>query len=570
MHRSPEPPAADRITVRTCRQRLLGVGEGQYDRSVNAQDTDAGQLAGDPEQGGGGVVPAGRQGRAGRAGRTARGERAARPTTHRRRLVAPFEALRLLSDDHVAHIHESALRFLQEHGVRVLLPEARDVFAAAGAVVGGADDDQLVRIPVEVVREACSWAPAQVDITARNPERSITFGGRSLVFAPAGGPPYCSDLERGRRTGTLRDFEDLVRLSQAFDVLHTLSPTVEAQDVPIAVRHLVTTRSMLTLSDKPVFVYARGRRMMADAFEMVRISQGVGPEEFAQRPYTWTNINTNSPRQLDVPMSLGIIDAARAGQMCIMTPFTLAGAMAPVSMAGALLLQHLEVLASVTLAQLTRRGAPVMYGAFTSNVDMRSGSPAFGTPEAWQGALASGQLARHMGLPWRSSGSSTSNVEDAQAGYETMMNTWGAVLGGANLVMHSAGWQEGGLCTSFEKLILDVEMLQMIAEAFQPIDTSTDELAYDAIAAVPPGGHFFGTAHTLARYERAFYDPMVFTRQNFGQWTEGGATTASTRAHGVWKRTLAAYQPPPTDEAVLAELDDFVARRTAEGGALPD
>jgi hypothetical protein len=290
---------------------------------------------------------------------------------------------------------------------------------------------------------------------------------------------------------------------------------------------------MAALSDKPIYVFARGDQIIADTFEVIRIGMGVGDEEFRRHPHCWTNINVNSPRQLDVPMSMGIIAFARAGQVCIMTPFTLAGAMAPVSLAGALLLQHVEVLASVTLAQTVRPGAPVVYGAFTSNVDMRSGSPAFGTPEAFKGAIASGQLARHIGLPLRSSGSSSSNVEDAQAGYETMMNTSGALFGGANVVMHAAGWQEGGLCASFEKFVLDVEMLQMFAESFAPLDATEPELAYDAIAEVAPGGHFFGSSHTLDRYDRAFYEPLVFSRQNVGQWIDEGSTTASTRAHRV-------------------------------------
>ncbi len=269
-------------------------------------------------------------------------------------------------------------------------------------------------------------------------------------------------------------------------------------------------------------------------------------------------------------MALGIIDSARAGQACVMTPFTLSGAMAPVTLAGALLLQHLELLAAVTLAQLVRPGAPVIYGAFTSNVDMRSGAPAFGTPEALKGAIASGQLARHVNLPWRSSGSSTSNTEDAQGGYETMMNMNGAMLGGANMIVHAAGWQEGGLCASFEKFILDVEMLQMFAESFAPIDMTEDELGFDAIAEVAPGGHFFGTDHTKSRYATAFYEPLVFTRQNFGQWVEAGSTTAAERASVVAKTTIANFEAPPIDGAIVAELDDFVNRRIGQGGASPD
>ncbi len=510
--------------------------------------------------------PSGRRG----PRRSARGGRTPRPTEYRRHLASPFEPLRVLSDDHVAHLHESAVRFLGQHGMRVLLPEARTAFESAGATVGDRDDPLLVRIPGHLIEAALASAPSTCTIAARNPARSVEIGGRSMSFFPVGGPPYVSDLDSGRRAGTLADFEDFVRLTQSFDVLHSLAPCVEAQDVPIDVRHLVTTRSMVALSDKPLFVYARGRRMIEDTFEMVRIAMGVTVDEFSAGPHCWTNINTNSPRQLDIPMSMGIIAFARAGQVCIMTPFTLAGAMAPVSLAGALLLQHTEVLAAVTLSQIVRPGAPVLYGAFTSNVDMRSGSPAFGTPEAFKGAIASGQLARHVGLPWRSSGSSSSNVEDAQGGYETMMNTSGAILGGANVIMHAAGWQEGGLCASLEKFVLDVEMLQMFAESFQPIDMADEELAYDAIAAVAPGGHFFGTDHTLARYEHAFYEPLVFTRQNIGQWTDEGSSTASQRANKVWKATLDAFQAPAVAAGVLDELDDFVARRIAEGGAAPD
>ena len=505
-----------------------------------------------------------------RSARIARNARPARSTDHLRHVVNPFEPLRVLSDDHVEHVHRSAVRFLGEHGIRVLLPEASAVLAAAGATVGDRDDPHIVRMPEELVNAALAAAPNTCTVAARNPEYDLTIGGRAVNFFPVGGPPYMSDLVNGRRPGTLSGFEDFVRLTQSFDVLHSLSPCTEPQDVPVQLRHLVTTRSMAVLSVKPIYVFARGDKIIADTFELVRIALGVGDEEFRSRPHCWTNINVNSPRQLDVPMSMGIIAFARAGQVCIMTPFTLAGAMAPVSLAGALLLQHVEVLAAVTLAQTVRPGAPVVYGAFTSNVDMRSGSPAFGTPEAFKGAVASGQLARHIDLPMRSSGSSSSNVEDAQAGYETMMNTSGALFGGANIVMHAAGWQEGGLCASFEKLVLDVEMLQMFAESFAPIDATDPELAYDAIAEVAPGGHFFGSSHTLERYDRAFYEPLVFSRHNLGQWIDEGSPTASVRANTVVRATLERFQPPAIDDATLAELDDFVARRTAEGGANPD
>ena len=240
------------------------------------------------------------------------------------------------------------------------------------------------------------------------------------------------------------------------------------------------------------------------------------------------------------------------------------------SLAGALTLQHAEALAGVVLAQLVRPGAPVVYGAFTSNVDMRSGAPAFGTPEYFKSALAGGQLARRVGLPYRTSAPNASNAVDAQAMYETMMSLFGAVLGGGNVIIHAAGWLEGGLTASKEKLILDVEVLQMVAEAFQPLVVDDAEIALDAIAGTAPGGHFFGGAHTLERYRTAFYTPLVSDWSNFGQWTEAGSRDATTRANEVWKRVLADWEPPPIDDAIVAELDEFVARRTAEGGAPPE
>ena len=247
-------------------------------------------------------------------------------------------------------------------------------------------------------------------------------------------------------------------------------------------RHLQSGLAYLTLTDKVPYLYARGRGQVADGFEMFRIGYGVDHETFASAPRCYTVINSNSPRQLDIPMCMGLIDFATAGQVSIITPFTLAGAMAPVTLAGALTLQHAEALAGVTLTQAVRPGAPVVYGAFTSNVDMKSGAPAFGTPEYFKAALASGQLARHVGLPYRSSAPNASNAVDAQAMYETMMSLFGAVLGGCNVLLHAAGWLEGGLTASKEKFILDVEVLQMLAETFQPLVVDDDEIGLDNIA----------------------------------------------------------------------------------------
>jgi trimethylamine--corrinoid protein Co-methyltransferase len=275
-------------------------------------------------------------------------------------------------------------------------------------------------------------------------------------------------------------------------------------------------------------------------------------------------VNTNSPMQLDIPMTEAVIELASAGQAVCVTPFTLSGSMSPATLAGTLVQQTAEVLAVTTLAQVVKPAAKVIYGSFASNVDMMSGAPALGTPEYAKAALASGQIARRLGLPLRSSNTTSSNCVDAQAAYESQMSLWGAIMGGANLVYHAAGWLEGGLTASFEKLIVDAEMLQMMAEFLRPIPVNADELALDAIAEVDPGGHHFGTAHTLARYETAFYIPMLSSRQNFETWQEAGSLDAARRANAIWKKLLAAYQRPPMDPAVEEALNDYVARRKRE------
>ena len=339
--------------------------------------------------------------------------------------------------------------------------------------------------------------------------------------------------------------------------------------MPVELRHLEVTHALLTLSDKPGFVFARGTAQTVDCFAMFRIARRLSEEAFAATPCCYTVINTNSPLQLDVPMAQGIIDFAEAGQLSIITPFTLAGAMAPVTVPGALVQQHAEALFGIALAQIVRPGAPVVYGGFTSNVDMRSGSPAFGTPESVKAALGSGQLARHIDVPWRSSNVNASNIPDAQAAYESQMSLWGAILGGCNILLHGAGWLEGGLSASREKFIIDVEMLQMFAELFQPVAFSQEELAGAAIREIGPGGHFFAGAHTMTRYRAAFYRPLLSDWSNFGRWTETGAKDATRRAHQIAEQTLVDFEPPPVDPGMREELDAYRERRIREGGAAP-
>jgi len=473
----------------------------------------------------------------------------------------------VFSADQVAAIHNTALRVLEELGIRVLHADGRQRFRAAGALVD--DDSQMVRIGRDLVAEALRTAPAAFTVAASRPERAIPVGSNSLFFGVGAGCPNITDLVRGRRPGRLSDFVETVKLQQSFEILPKLGPAIEPQDVPIHLRHLETMQVQLTLSDKLPFVYCRGQGQVLDSFAMLRIAHGLDEAAFRDQARAFTVINTNSPRQLDAPMTQGLIDFADWGQPTIITPFCLLGAMAPITVAGALTLSHAEALAGIALAQLVRPGAPVVYGSFASNVDMKSGAPAFGTPEHIQSNFGAGQLARHVGLPWRSAAGTASNAPDVQAACETQLALWGCVLAGANMIYHACGWLEGGLTHSLDKFVTDIEAMQTIAEIMQPVACGADEIGFDAIAEVAPGGHFFSAAQTMARYQTAFYQPLVSDWSNFGQWTEGGAKTATERAHGVWKRKLAEFEPPPLDPGIAEALDAYVARRAEEGGAPP-
>lgn len=484
-----------------------------------------------------------------------------------RHLRNPFTPMKVFSDDQVASLHDAALGMLETQGMKVLSDDARRLYSQAGADVDEAT--QIVRLGRELVTRSIASAPRDITMHSVDPQRHVPLSEGCVAFAPTSGPPNIMDTAGGRRPGTLEDFCNLMKLSQSFEVIHVLGGATEPQDIPVQNRHLEFTRAQLMLSDKIPLVFSRGHKQVADNFELIRLAHGISLDEFKKRPYTYTIINTNSPLQLDIPMADGIIDFATAGQVLIITPFTLAGAMAPVTIAGALTLAHAEALAGLTLAQIVRPGAPVVYGSFTSNVDMKSGSPAFGTPEYVKAAFGAGQMARFLGLPWRSSNATASNTPDAQSVYESQMSLWGALFGGCNFILHAAGWLESGLTTSYEKFILDIEMLQMFAEMFQPVGATPADLAVEAVAEVGAGGHFFGCAHTMERYRSAFYAPLVSDWRNYGSWADDGAKTATQRATTIWQNTLAQYVAPPRDVAIVEALDSYVARRISEGGAPP-
>lgn len=484
-----------------------------------------------------------------------------------RQLRHPFEPQRIFSDDRVADIHQTALRVLTELGIKVLSEEARQMYAKAGASVD--ETDLMVRIGPEIVAEALRTAPPSWRMRAPNPVRQQAFEEGTLMFVAGSGCPNANDLERGRRPGDLASYRETVKLQQHYDVIHIFGPTVEPQEIPAKFRHYDLMHTQLTLGDKPVFIYSRGRKQVAQSLELIRLAHGLTDSDFTDGVWATTIINTNSPRQIDVPMAQGLIDFARAGQLSVVTPFCLAGAMAPVTVAGALLLQHAEALAAIVLTQLANPGAPVAYGGFASNVDMKSGAPAFGTPAHIRMSIGTGQLARHIGLPWRSAAGSASNVADMQAAGETHMSLWAGMMANATLMIHAAGWLEGGLTFGYEKFINDIEACQTLAELCINEAEQPEDLAWAALEDVQPGGHFFATQHTMDRYRDAFYPPMVADLQNFGAWTEAGEKTSTERARDVWKGIVAGFEPPASCEGVEDRIRPAIECWTSEGGAPP-
>jgi len=444
---------------------------------------------------------------------------------------------------------------------------AQRLFLEHGAQLDG----DRMRFDPEMLLDFVGSAPSEWVMHARNPANSVTFGGNHVAFTSVASPPNVSDIAGGRRTGNYEDFLNLVKLAQHLNAiqLHGGYP-VEPADIHASVRHLHALRDLCVFSDKPVNAYSLGAERNRDGLEILRLAHGLSEDEVDTKTIVYSVINTSSPLRLDHPMCTGIIEYAKRNQGLVITPFTLAGAMAPVTVAGAVVQQNAEALVGIALSQIVRRGAPVLYGGFTSNVDMKSGSPAFGTPEFMQSAMLGGQLARRYNLPYRSSNVNAANAMDAQAAYESVFSLWGAIMGGANLVFHGAGWLEGGLRASFEKMVLDADLINMVATFLQPLIVDDATMALDAIADVGPGGHFFGTQHTQDRYRTAFFAPMVSDWRNFESWEEAGSPTADQRTAELYPQLLAEYTQPAIEPDRLAAIDDFVARRVAEGGVATD
>ena len=477
-----------------------------------------------------------------------------------RSVVNPYAPTEILDAEQLETIIQASLKVLQTQGMRFLEPGSRKIMQKAGADVD--ETNKMVRFDPELVMEKLALAPSEFGLRARNPAHNLRVGANNILFSSVGGPAFCNDLDGGRRPGTYDELCDYLRLVQSLNIVHQEGGgAFEAMNLPAETRHLDLYLAQIRLLDKNAQSYALGGARTADSIEMACIALETDRAGLAEEPALLGIINTNSPMQLDIPMTEAIMELAGAGQVSCITPFTLAGSMSPVTLAGTLVQQTAEVLAVATFAQIVKPGALVMYGSFASNVDMRSGAPALGTPEYTKAAQASGQIARRLGLPFRSSNTTVSNCVDGQAVYESEMSLWGSIMGHANLVNHAAGWLEGGLTASFEKLIIDAEMLQMMAEYLRPIEVTDDELALDAIAEVSPGGHHFGTSHTLERYESAFYTPILSNRQNFEAWQESGSIDTSARANTIWKQLLREYEQPSLDPAIDEALVEYVSKR---------
>jgi trimethylamine---corrinoid protein Co-methyltransferase len=469
----------------------------------------------------------------------------------------------ILSEDAMAVLDRGWRRLMTDIGIEFLLDEAVEVFRGAGQRI---EEGNRVHLEPEFVLEQVAKAPREFDVQARNPAQTIHVGGQHMAFASVYGCPFVREGDV-RREATMADFENLVRLSQAFPELDSPGGTIcEPNDTPLDSRHLDMVYALQTLSDKPYMGSVTSGPNAADTIRMGEILFG-GREAIEATPASVSLINVNSPLRYDDRMLSALMEYARAGQALIITPFLLMGAMSPVSIPATLVQQMAEALAGIALVQTIRPGSPVVFGSFLSNTDMQSGSPAFGTPESAIGLFCTGQIARSFGLPFRSGGGlNSSQTVDAQAAYESLMTMLPTFLAGANFVMHSAGWLEAGLVSCYEKFIVDIEILRQLRHEFTPLEIDEDSLAFGAHEEVGPGGHFLGAMHTLERFRDCFYRPLLSSTENFERWQKKGGRDATARAAEIWRATLETYEQPPLDEGVRAELQEYVVRRRRELG----
>ncbi|QFS83167.1 Trimethylamine methyltransferase (MTTB) [Roseivivax sp. THAF40] len=504
-------------------------------------------------------VSARRRGRSG-GGAARRAERTAVSIETARFIERNIPNFEVLTDEALSIIEENAETVLEEIGVSfVNNPRALERWRDAGADVIG----ERVRIPRGLARKLCATAPSQFTQHARNPEKNVEIGGKNLVLAPVYGPPFVHDVETGRRYATIEDFRKFVKLGHMSHWLHHSGGTVcEPTDVSVNKRHLDMLHAHMTLTDKPFMGSVTEPSRAADSVEMCKVLFG---EDFVDQNTVLTSlININSPLTFDDVMMGSLEVYAAANQACIISPFIVGGAMAPVSVAGTLTQVLAEVLAGVAYSQLVRKGAPVIMGTFVTSIDMNSGAPTFGTPEAAHITYGAGQLARRLGLPYRSSGAfNGSKLPDAQAGYESANSLNVGLLSGVNFMLHACGWLEGGLVSSFEKFVIDADQLGALHQMARGVSMDTEHQAMDAIREVGPGGHFLGCSHTQRNFKTAFWRSEVLDYRPFETWSEMGGHDTAWNAAEIVKKKLANYVPPAMDPGTLDALNEFVAQKKA-------
>jgi trimethylamine---corrinoid protein Co-methyltransferase len=473
----------------------------------------------------------------------------------------------ILSADSIAVLDRGWRRIVSEIGIQFAKPEAVELFAKAGQQVDG----DVVKLDPEFVLEQVAKAPREFDVQARNPANTVHIGGDHMVFSAVYGCPFVREGDV-RRDASLQDFRQLASLAQSYAELDSAGGVIcEPNDAPLDSRHLDMIYALQTLTDKIYMGNVVSGPNAADTIAMTEILfgglGGKGRAAIERTPATISLINCNSPLRWDDRMLDAQFEYNRANQPVVLTPFLLMGAMSPVTIPAALTQQLAEALSGIALAQLIRPGCPVIFGSFLSNIDMQSGSPSFGTPESAIGLLCTGQLARHYGLPFRTGGGlNSSQTADAQSAYEALMTLLPTFLAGTNFVMHSAGWLEGGLVSCYEKFIIDIELLRELRVEFTPLEITESSLAFGAHEEVGHGGHFLGAAHTMERFRDCFQRPWLSSTANFERWIKLGGKDTAARAGEIWRKKLEEFTPPPLDDAVRAELDDFVARRRRELG----
>ncbi len=468
----------------------------------------------------------------------------------------------ILSEDAMTKLEAGWRRLVTEIGVEFMSDRALELFRQAGQRV----EENTVFLDPDFLLEQVAKAPREFDVQARNPANSVHIGGDAMAFGAVYGPPFVREGDV-RRDATMNDFRQFTKLAQSFSVLDSAGGIVcEPNDTPLDSRHLDMTLALQTLTDKIYMGNVVSGVNARDTIAMGEILFG-GREAIEQTPVSISLVNCNSPLRWDDRMLDALFEYAAANQAVVLTPFILMGAMSPVTIPAALVQQIAEALSGIALAQLIRPGCPVIFGSFLSNIDMQSGSPTFGTPESGIGLLCTGQIARRFGLPFRTGGGLTSSqVPDAQAGYEALMTLLPTFLAGTNWVMHSAGWLEGGLVAGYEKFVLDVELVQMLQAEFTPLEIDEGSLAFDAHTEVGHGGHFLGAMHTMERFRTCFYRPMLSSSENYERWMRNGGVDAVGRARKIYQQRLETYEQPPLDDAVHQELEEYVVRRRRELG----